>query len=151
MNKKLYLLPLLLAMVCVCIIVACDNPKKTISYNELPSPSKSFIESYFNPQSLQRIVHDVKDNEYKVYTTDGNEIIFDKFGSWKDIETQPGSFPGEILKLLPAPLTQYLSETYPNHQIVELSKESYGYKVDLASTPTTEIKFKADGSFISAK
>lgn len=151
MKNKHYFLPLLLALVCILIIAACENSKKTISYNELPSASKSFTEAYFNPQTVQKIVHNVKDNEYKLYTTDGNELTFDKFGSWIEVETQPGSFPSEMLRQLPAPLTQYLAETYPNHQIVKISKENYGYEVELASSPTTVIKFKADGSFISAK
>ncbi|MDE5880254.1 MAG: PepSY-like domain-containing protein [Muribaculaceae bacterium] len=147
MKKLLKFLPLFLVALMAVTFWSCsdDDDFKPVANTELPSAAKTFLNTYYQGVNYQT-KKDKDDNEYEVYLSNGHEVDFYSDGEWKDVkagkkmnETVPvGFYPSEI--------DSYISDTHPTDGIHEISKERYGYDVEL--TNGTDIEFSSDGSFI---
>lgn len=132
------------------ITAACqDRDEKKINYKDLPAVSRTFVERFFDQNMVKRVIHDLKEQDYEVYMSDGSEITFNKAGEWIDVDTKSNPFPMQMFDLLPPSILSYLNDNYPNNPVDEVSLKSYGYEVSLGSTPDTDVKFDKDGKFIS--
>lgn len=144
MKKLLKFLPLFLVGLMAVTFWSCsdDDDFKPVTNAELPTAAKTFLETYYPSVNYQT----KKDkNEFEVYLSNGQKVEFYKDGEWKDVdavkrgETVPiGFYPSEI--------DTYVSEKHAGEGIHEISKESYGYDVEL--TNNVDIEFTSNGEFI---
>lgn len=135
------------ALMMVPAVTSCkDDDDKPISASELPQEAKSFLNVYYPSVDILRTIRD-KDNgrvEYEVTLANGHEVTFDSNGSWKDVDAPAMQIiPAGIA---PQPIADYVATNYPNDGINEISKENYGYEVELVNT--IDLRFSADGTFI---
>lgn len=145
MNKFLKLLPLFLATVLMLGTAACSNDDKDepVPSAQLPAKAKEFISAYFPTASIALATKDK--NEYEVTLSEGTSIDFDKAGEWKDVDAAPGkTVPSGFY---PSAIDENVAQVAPNAGINEISKESYGYEVELLTG--LDMKFTHDGAFIS--
>lgn len=143
MKKLLKWMPLLLVTVLFgALAAACDDDDKVISENELPASAKTFVSTYFASAKVATVYKDR--NEYEVMLSDGVRIDFNKSGEWKDVdaplnkELPTGFYPEAI--------DTYLLSNMDGAGINEISKERYGYDVELVTG--IDLKFDSQGAFL---
>ena len=128
------------------LFASCDKEEE-IKEKDLPSTSREFLKTHFDGVGITRIVHDKElfDRSYTVWLANGFEIDFTKSGEWDEVDGHIHPVPQSILDLLPSGITQYVTENFPKNFIVKVSKESYGFEIELNGG--LEIEFNSDGSF----
>lgn len=149
---KKYCLPaamMMAALIMVPTVTSCDddnNDDKPINSSELPQQAKSFLNVYYPSIDIISTMRD-KDNgrvEYEVTLANGHEVTFDSEGAWKDVDAPATQIiPAGIA---PQPIADYVATNYPTDGINEISKEYYGYEVELVNS--LDLRFNADGTFI---
>lgn len=147
MKKISYLLLLMLSIFSVSF-VACsdDDDDKPLLANELPQSSKSFLSQYYPDIKIVKVTRDSDDGrvEYDVILGNGHDVTFNATGEWIDVDAPVGqTIPDGIA---PTPIVEYINQNYNGYGINEISKESYGYDVDL--TNGIDLEFNAQGEFI---
>ncbi len=108
-----------------------DHHDTVIQFNQLPATAQTFVNTYFSGVKVIRVDKDTEHQsaEFEVYLADGSEIEFDHMGQWIDVSAPRGkAIPAGIA---PELLVKAINARFPNAQIHELSKESYGYEVEL--------------------
>lgn len=145
MKKINYLLLLLVSV----FAFACsddDNDDTPISGNDLPQTAQAFLAQYYPGVKVNRASTDTDDGrtEYDVYLANGHEVTFDFAGIWLDVDAPAGqTIPDGIA---PAGIVDYLHQNYFGCGINEISKEPYGYDVEL--TNGTDLEFNSNGDFL---
>lgn len=123
-----------------------DDDDQPIDETELPQAAKAFVQQYYSNSMIAGINKD-KDNgqiEYDVVFVNGHKVTFNVAGEWIDVDAPTGQvIPSGIA---PAKISDYVTANYPTYGINEISKESYGYDVDL--TNGADLIFNADGDFV---
>lgn len=92
----------------------------------LPPEAHSFILRYFPGVEVSHIKIEkdfLRVKKYEVLLTDRTEIEFDGNGFWVEVECDRVPVPSE---LLPAYLSQYVAEYFPQAFVVKLEKKSKG-------------------------
>lgn len=147
MKKINYFLMLMLGIFTL-TFASCndDDEAGPISEALLPQTAKTFLSQYFSNAEVAGITMKTDDGkkEYEVYMTNGMKIKFDELGDWTDVDAPTGQIVPE--GFVPEKIASYVSENYPNYGINEISKERYGYDVDL--TNGLDLVFNADGDFV---
>lgn len=151
MKKTLKLLALLMVCLMPAALWSCsddddDDRDEPASWNMLPGQAKSFIDDYYDGMAIKYIKRDVDDGvvEYDVKFVNGQEITFDDDGRWIDVDAPDGmTVPAGIV---PAQIDDYVGLNYPGDSINEISRESWGYDVDLNIGP--DLMFDHDFRFI---
>lgn len=135
---------------------ACNDDDKLVNTNELPLAAKTFLDTYFQEQSILETRKDKDD--YTVHCT--NYIIeFDLQGIWDDVDRkldngQYKALPEAFLTAeLPAGLLSFINTNYLNNQIIEVDKEYknntfVGYEIDLSGG--AELDFDKEGNLIGS-
>ena len=143
MKRILKFLPLLLVTVLLgAMAAACDDDDKVISENELPGSARTFVSTYFAPAKVDTVYKD--GSEYEVILSDGVKIDFNKSGEWTDVdaplnkELPTGFYPETI--------DTYLLANMDGAGINEISKERYGYDVELVNG--IDLRFDSQGKFL---
>lgn len=144
MNKFLKLLPLFFVAVLAFGAVSCSDDKdEPVPSAELPVKAKEFISTYFPTATITLTTKEK--HEYEVTLSDGTRIDFDKAGEWKDVDAAAGkTVPTGFY---PSAIDENVAEVSPEAGINEISKENYGYEVELLSG--VDMKFNHEGAFIS--
>jgi hypothetical protein len=144
MKKILFYTTFFVAML---LFTACEE-EKIIPVDELPTISRTFIETHFPGVETSAIVREKEGlgTDYTVYLANGFDIDFTKSGDWDDVDGHVLSIPESILALLPKSLPEYVTGAFPNLQIVEVNKEHYGYEIGLSND--MDLKFNSVGRFI---
>lgn len=123
-----------------------DNNSETIvQTSELPSQSKSFLETYFLGYPIVQIQRDARsvDEYYEVRLTDGTQVDFDKDGMWTEVDGNGRSLPTSFIH---ANIVTYVNSNYPSASIESIGKEIYGFNVDL--TNNLNLRFSGEGIFL---
>ena len=143
MKRILKWLPLLLVTVVFGAVAAAgDDDDKVISENELPVSARTFVSTYFAPAKVATVYKDR--SEYEVMLSDGVRIDFNKSGEWTDVdaplnkELPTGFYPETI--------DTYLLANMDGAGINEISKERYGYDVELVNG--IDLRFDSQGKFL---
>lgn len=128
--------------------VACDNDddddEVPVVETQLPQNAKTFISQYYPDAKIASITRDTGDNEYNVLFTNGHDVTFNAAGEWVDVDAPMGQvIPDGIA---PVAIVDYVSQNYSGTGINEISKEAYGYEVEL--TTGLDLEFNANGDFI---
>lgn len=136
MKTKTYLLLLLVSA----LGFACSSKA------DLPEAANSFLSQYYPDVKTNRIEKDTDhgQTEYEAYLANGHEVTFDADGNWIDVDAPAGqTIPAGIA---PAPIADYVTTNYPDLGINEISREHYGFDVEL--TNGLDLIFDPAGTFL---
>jgi len=141
--KKLIAI-LVMAMAVLQVTVARDVVTRDVT--KLPNNAREVIKTNFPQSEISYIKIDTETFRSKIYEvtlTDGTELEFDKKGSWIEIDCKKGKVPSIFV---PANITQYITQNFPNQFIVKIEKDRRGYDVELSND--LDVKFDTKGNFM---
>lgn len=145
MKKFLKFIPLVLVALFATTLWSCskDDDGGPAPLTELPATAKTFLSTYY-PSVEYKAYKD--DNGYDVVLSNGQKVDFDSKGEWYEVEA---TIPGQTIPtgFYPAAIDTYVSENYSGAGIREISKEVYGFDVELVQN--IDLKFDTAGNFIS--
>lgn len=143
MKKFFRIWPVMVLALLGLSVAACDDDKDdSIDPEKLPSQVTAFISAYFPSESIVSTRKD--NNEYEVTLSDGTEIEFNKEGQWTDVDAVAGNtIPSGFY---PEAIDTYVATNYSATGINEISKELYGYDVELVTGK--DLSFTAEGTFL---
>ena len=141
--KKIYrFIPLVLVALMGVALWSCSDDDEPEIVENLPASAKTFLATYYPSANILSVTKD-KD-EYDVRLSNGHSVEFNKSGEWTDVDAPAGqTIPGGFY---PAAIDEYISASYANSGINEISRIDRGYEVELLNT--IDLYFSTDGSFI---
>lgn len=140
---------LIVLLLIVGVVATASADKYSISRDDLPQAAQEFLTKYF-PKSKVSMVktdrHLLKKTDYDVKLVNGTKIEFNNSGKWTSVDCKTREVPdGIIMK----PILKYVSKNFPQTFITKISKEGWGYEVEL--NDGVELKFNSFGGFKSMK
>lgn len=149
--KRISYLLMLMAVVLMSPLMGCsddnDGPDDTpINSSELPTAAKTFVSQYYDGATILLAEKDYEAGgvEYDVTLSNGHKITFNSTGEWIDVDAPAGqTVPAAIV---PTAIAEYVTSNYPQAGVNEISKETYGYDIEL--TTGIDLMFNAQGGFI---
>jgi len=127
-------------------LTSCDSKDAdVVEPSELPTAVTSFLNAYYPGQDIMRSVLTTgKDAKYEIRLRNGHEIDFNTNGEWIDVDAPKGeSIPAGIA---PVAIVDYIVANYSGQNINEISKETFGYDVEL--TNGVDLEFDKAGGFL---
>lgn len=121
------------------------HAQKILQLNQLPQTAQAFIQKHFDAKNVAHVIEEdefFSSKEYKVALADGTQIEFDSKGNWTEIDSDVQPVPQSII---PNNIRQYISKSFPNNQVVQISRSSRKYDVELASG--IDLEFDSKGKF----
>lgn len=166
--KKFILSVTLFSLAGILLFTSCGNDDdsqdmtKTITYDELPTKTKTFISDYFNGYNLQKATRNTtaynvtltkdavtKSNTGTTSSASGYDIDFDLNGNWVKVDSHDDSaLPEHILTLIPRNIISYILEKYPSRGISEMERVNNQYRIELTGNDDKELFFDVNGSYI---
>lgn len=132
-------------------ITSCDKDNEVIGAEELPTLSKTFINTYF---SGAKVISTLKDKEgissfeYDVKLDNGVDITFDDKGEWKSVEARNDRNPLPNKGFILSAIVDYVSENHISADINGIERELNTFEVEL--TNDQELVFDKEGNFLRA-
>ena len=141
--KKL-LITLMMIACAVGLVSAKDNYAHDASV--LPRPAQTMIKKNFKARvGVVKIDKDFgRVSEYELTLTNGSEIVFDRDGNWKDIETNIDSQVPQTF--IPANTRSYIKANHKGQRVVGIEKERNGYEITLSNG--IDLKVDQNGNFV---
>ena len=133
----------LLILAAVLVFAPAAFADQAVSPDKLPQRAKDLIAQYFPGKTVQFAEADF--SEYEVVLNDGSELNFSGSGDWKEIK----SFTGVPAGLLPAGVTEYVNQNFPDVLILTVEKDWASIEVQLANR--MELYFDNNGKFLGQK
>ncbi|MBE6304174.1 MAG: hypothetical protein E7089_09640 [Bacteroidales bacterium] len=121
-----------LAVFSLGIITAnADNDRLTVK-ESLPKKAQQFIDTYFKSEKITYVKdeRDYLERSYEVLFADGTKVEFNRNGEWKEIDCRSSSVPAAIV---PAQITKYVNENYPNVKILQIERDRVEYELLLSN------------------
>ena len=117
---------------------AMADDDKPIKVKEMPVAAQVFIAEHFPGQSIAVAKQEGSfiEKNYDVIFTNGNKLEFDRKGIWTNVDCRYGSVPQAII---PAPITEYVKNHFPDCKVKKIEKENRKYEVELSND--VELKF----------
>ena len=145
MKKLLTILALLATQVG---FAACDKTV-IIKESDLPEKSRTFLKTHFSGVAITSIVKEIDDfkKDYTVHLQNGFEVDFRGSGEWDEVDGRTNAMPTSVLALLPAKVMPYINENFPDHQIVKINREHFGYDIEISGG--IELEFTLAGDFFN--
>jgi len=143
MKKTLFIFSAALLLMAVACGASSRDSEEVISFDQLPSPARTFIETNFSGSQPSVIIKDVDGRkvEYEVKFSDGREVDFNKEGEWKDVDCERQEVPSAIV---PAQIASEAAAKFPDAKIVKIKKEKTHWEIELSND--VEIEFNPDYS-----
>ena len=144
--NKLSLSLLLAGVGLIIALTSFANGEKTKSAPKEVFPSKieTFVETNIPDGEIVKYEHE--GDKMKVKCNDHTELCFSKEGECVKMENENG-LNQHLIAHLPDAATAYLKNNYNNIAVTEIEKKSYGFKVELKTSPNEcDIWFNKDGS-----
>ncbi|MDY6371463.1 MAG: PepSY-like domain-containing protein [Bacteroidales bacterium] len=123
---------------------ACSKPeKRVIEFTALPQAAQTFVQTHFADKQVAIVYRDRElfDKDYEVIFMDGSNVDFNGSGTWTEVEDRDAN--GVPTAIIPAAIQEYVTARHPGQYIVEISKDTYGYDVELNTT--IELEFNKSG------
>lgn len=129
MKKLMILTTILMALG---ISTACADNDKPIAVTQLPQKHScsSRLISRKRKSALAKLERDFLETRYEVVFTNGSKVEFLKDGEWKEVECKYSAVPTAII---PAQIASYVSQNYPDTQIVQIDRDKRDYEVKLTN------------------
>lgn len=121
-----------------------DSSEEPVAYDNLPVAAKTFLSTYYNGVNILSLT---KDTDYDHVVTfeaklaDGTEVDFNASGEWTSVDAADHMIIPE--GIAPAQIVTITTERAPMFGINSISKEKYGYEVEL----TNGLEMKFDHNF----
>lgn len=144
--KRGYVICLLLCFLSGIAILNADN-ERPLRMEQLPKKIQDFVTLYFpNAKlALAKVEEEHFNCEYDLIFTDGNKIEFYCNGDWKEIKCKRNFVP---LEVLPEKIVAFLSNNYPDVQVLQAERTKKHYKLKLSNR--WKLKFDKNGCLIDA-
>lgn len=128
--KKLMILSAILMVFGV--TTACADNDKPITVAQLPAKAQQFVKTHFSNEkvALAKLEQDFLETTYEVVFTNGSKVEFLKNGEWKEIDCKYSTVP---VAVVPAQITQYISQNYPDTKVVKLERDRREYEVKITN------------------
>lgn len=123
---------------------------RKISMSELPQPARQLLRTYFPGARVLQCVHSRTWNEYGVKVSGGYDLEFDRKGRWEEIDSHDNPLDSSLVKLLPAPVAEYLEQHYPGAKVESMEQRKNVYKITLVR-PETHLYFSKTGEFVKER
>ena len=133
--KKLAFLLIGLVALQATAFAADDKPVKV---TDLPQTAQKFISDHFSGHkvAMAKMYSELFEKSYEVIFTNGDKVEFDRSGEWTEVQYREGAVPAAIV---PAAITKYVTENYPDAYIRSIERDRHTYEVNLSNR--WEIKF----------
>lgn len=128
--KKLMILSAILMI--FGITTACADNDKPITVTQLPAKAQQFIKTHFSKEKVAfaKLEREFLETRYEVVFTNSSKIEFWKDGEWKEIDCKYSTVP---LAVIPAQIAQYVSQNYPDTQIVKIDRDKRDYEIKITN------------------
>ena len=128
--KKLMILSAILMI--FGITTACADNDKPITVTQLPAKAQQFIKTHFSKEKVAfaKLEREFLETRYEVVFTNSSKIEFWKDGEWKEIDCKYSMLPAAVM---PAQIAQYVSQNYPDTQIVKIDRGKRDYEVKITN------------------
>lgn len=129
-------------------IISCtkseDERKIIAELADIPTTAQEFISKHF--KGVEAAYIEENGGTYNVSLRNNTQLVFSNTGDWRKVACYGDAVPSSILGLLPEKITSLLAgEKYKGYYTTNVSKEGYGYRLNLRS-PATELKFDNEGN-----
>ena len=114
------------------ITTACADNDKPITVTQLPAKAQQFIKTHFSKEKVAfaKLEREFLETRYEVVFTNSSKIEFWKDGEWKEIDCKYSIVPSAVI---PAQIAQYVSQNYPDTQIVKIDRDKRDYEVKITN------------------
>lgn len=130
-------------------VTGCEK-EDDITYESLPTESKTFLSTYFENIPVSRIEKKHDNPRYTVKLDNGFTIFFYGEGGCQCVNGDGTNIPqGVLYSLLPGSVTTYIYTHYPETAVTLVSVEDYGYYTELGTRPVVALKFDREGGVIT--
>ena len=111
---------------------ACADNDKPIAVTELPQIAQQFIKNHFPKEKVAyaKIERDFLEVQYEVVFTNSPKLEFNNNGEWKEVNCKYSTVPKAIV---PAQIVNYISQNYPDANVVKLERNSREYEAKLSN------------------
>lgn len=132
----------------VVMLVAANSvqaQEKLVQFVNLPKVAQSFVDTYYSAKEVSYVLFekDFLEKSYEVVFKDGIKVEFDGKGNWKEVDAKLNAVPSN---LVPKAIKAYIAKSFPNNQIVQISKSPKKYEVEL--TNGLDLEFTKSGQFV---
>ena len=129
----------------LCCLTACADRPQSVTFNELPEPAQTFIETYFHTSDIASAIRekDGLDVDYDVRLYDGTDIDFNSNGDLEEIDCQVKAVPDGIV---PQVVVTYVMRQFQRQSIVKYSIDKRTQEVKLSNGQ--ELVFDDNGNFL---
>lgn len=120
------ILALLVCLLTISTGVRADDDRP-VRFDQLPAKAQAYVKKYFPQEkvALAKMEKDFFDKKYEVIFANSSKVEFFKDGTWKEVDCKYSTVPEAILR--------YVKATYPDHKVVKIEKEDWGYEAKLAN------------------
>ncbi|TJZ61381.1 hypothetical protein FAZ15_09305 [Sphingobacterium olei] len=128
------------------VVVVVQAQEKIIQFARLPTSAQSFIKMYYPKSTVSHITMEnefLTEKEYKVVLTDGVKMEFNGKGNWTEVDAKLHAVPTCIV---PASIHAHIKRSFPNNNIVQISKSARKYEVEL--TNGLDLEYNKRGEFL---
>lgn len=128
------------------VTLVANAQDKLIQFAQLPQSAQQFIKTYSSVDKIEHIILDedfLVKKSYDVKMQDGSGFEFDRKGNWKEVDFKLKAVP---TKLVPKAIQDYVSKSFPNNDIVKISKGMLKYDIEL--TNGLDLEFNNKGKFL---
>jgi hypothetical protein len=125
-------------------LASCDYHDRFITVGDLPTKTTTFIADVFPNCDIVSIDkdRDIDGVTYDVVLSCGVRLEFNRSGEWNEIDCEPNAVPEVVI---PEGIKNFMAENYSKYFIEKISREWYGYKVEL--NIDVELTFDKNGNF----
>lgn len=119
--------------------------EKNITFEQLPAEAQTFVKKHFSKLKVVNVFEDAKPNhtEYDVFFENGTEIEFLSNGDWEEVKSRTNELPASVV---PAAISQYIKNQFPNAFVREIKKKRYGFEVEISNG--LDLEFDQNGNFL---
>lgn len=136
----------MLVMAVAMLTISAQAQEKAITVDQLPQAAQQFIKTHYDVKSISHIIMEdefFSSKEYKVALADGTELEFDKKGQWTEVDPENTPVPTAVI---PGNISSYISKSFPNNSVKQISRSSRKYEVELTSG--LDLEFDRNGKFL---
>lgn len=136
---------LVLVIVLALISIQVKAQDKIIEFRKLPKTAQDFVSTYYdlNDVSYVKLEKDFMSTSYEVILRNGIDLEFDSNGNWTEVDAKKNSVPNKLV--LPI-IQSYVQKSFPNNEIVQISRK--GRKIEIELTNGLDLEFNKKGQFI---
>ncbi|WP_164122364.1 PepSY-like domain-containing protein [Sphingobacterium sp. xlx-130] len=136
----------LMTVALLVVAVVANAQDKVITFAQLPKKAQNFVTTYYDADQVVLVKEEselLSGKSYDVKLRDGVKLEFDAKGEWTEVDAELKAVP---VKIVPASILEYVKKSFPNNEIVQISRSSRKYGVEL--TNGIDLEFNKKGQFV---